>query len=102
MLYLIVPFLELFHLFSRAGASPAVPHLKQYLGAAAQRRHFALHVASLALLLAASLRPHVFAHVAALAFAASALAWLANLIAIVRVYTRHRGIVARIAEGQAA
>lgn len=74
MLYRIVPFLAWFHLFSRAGASPAVPHLKQYLGAATQRRHFALHVASLALLLAASLRPHVFAHVAALAFAASALA----------------------------
>jgi hypothetical protein len=102
MLYRIVPFLAWFHLFSRAGASPAVPHLKQYLGAAAQRRHFVLHVASLALLLAASLRPHVFAQVAALAFAASALAWLANLIAVVRVYTRHRGIVARIAEGQAA
>ena len=102
MLYRIVPFLAWFHLFARAGASPAVPHLKQYLGDAAQRRHFVLHAASLALLLAATLRPHAFAHVAALAFAASALAWLANLIAIVRVYTRHLGIVARIAEGHAA
>ncbi|HEX8013351.1 MAG TPA: hypothetical protein VF814_20895 [Casimicrobiaceae bacterium] len=94
MLYRIVPFLAWFHLYTRAGASPHVPHLKDYLADGLQRRQLWLHIASIALLVAATLWPPALARVAAVVLAASALQWLLNLLAIVRVYTRHVGAIA--------
>lgn len=97
MLYRIVPFLAWFHLYSRAGASPYVPHLKDYLAESRQRRQLALHVASIALLAAAAAWPEALARAGAAVFAVSAMHWLANLLAIVRVYARHAAVLPAVA-----
>jgi hypothetical protein len=97
MLYRIVPFLAWYHLYARAGPSPYVPHLKDYLAETSQRRQLWLHVTATAMLLAATAWPELLARPAAVALAASAAQWLLNLVAIVRVYTRHRAALAQTA-----
>jgi hypothetical protein len=89
MFYRIMPFLAWFHLYTRAGASPLVPHLKQYLAESWQRRQLALHLAWIAVAVLATAWPQAAARVAAVALAASALQWLVNLLAIFRVYAHH-------------
>jgi hypothetical protein len=86
MLYRIVPFIAWFHLYTLAGASPGMPNVKDYLTESRQRAQFALHAAAVVLLVVALVLPDVAARIAALAFMTSALAWQANLVAIVRVY----------------
>lgn len=102
MLYRIVPFLAWYHLYSEAGASPHVPHLKDYLAESRQRTQLALHVAAIVLLVAATAWPQALAIPATAVFAASALQWLANLVSIVRVYVRYHKALAQPAQSQAA
>jgi hypothetical protein len=89
MLYKIVPFLAWLHLQARAGVQ--APNVREYLDERRQRRQLWLHVASIALLAAAALSPGLFAYVAVLAFAASALQWVSNLLAIALEYRKHAG-----------
>lgn len=95
MLYKIVPFLAWLHLQERLGAQ--VPNVRQYLDERKQRRQLWLHLSSLALLAAAAAAPQVFAYAAALAFAASALQWGSNLLAIALEYRRFSPASARSA-----
>jgi hypothetical protein len=85
MLYKIVPFLAWFHLQAAVGPKRA-PHMKKILPDAAQRVHFGLHVAAVALLVAAALRPWPLVYPAAAALAISALVLLGNLLAAMRLY----------------
>lgn len=96
MLYRIMPFLAWFHLYTRAGASPRIPHLKQYLAERRSRWQLALHLATIALAALATAWPQAAARAAAVALAASALLWLLNLLAIVRVYVRHAAMLAPV------
>ena len=85
MLYKIVPFLAWFHLQASLGPKRA-PHMKKILPDAAQRAHFRLHVAAVALLLAAVVWPQSLSYVAGLALALSAVVLLRNLIVSARRY----------------
>lgn len=86
MLYKIVPFLAWLHLQARLGSQ--VPNVRQYLDERKQRRQLWLHLSALALLVAAALAPPFFAYPAALVFAASALQWSSNLLAITLEYRK--------------
>jgi hypothetical protein len=94
MLYKIAPFLAWFHLQAQGGAGRQVPHVKQYLADSKQRRQWWLHLAALALMIAATVWPAAFARAAALLFGASALQLFANLVAIAREYRRQLGLLA--------
>jgi len=94
MLYKIAPFLAWFHLQSSGGAGRQVPHVKHYLSDRMQQRQLWLHLAALALMIAAVAWPAVFARAAALLFGASALQLFANLVAIAREYRRQLGLLA--------
>lgn len=94
MLYKIMPFLAWFHLQASGGAGRQVPHVKHYLGDDLQQRQLWLHLAALALMIAAVIRPAVFAQAAALVFGASALQLFANLFAIAREYRRQLALLA--------
>jgi hypothetical protein len=85
MLYKIVPFLAWFHLQAAIGPKRA-PHVKKLLPDAAQRLHFAVHAAAVALLLAALAWPESFVYPAALTLAVSAVALLRNLVIAARRY----------------
>lgn len=86
MLYKIIPFLAWLHLQARLGAR--APNVRQYLDEGKQRRQLWLHLAALTLLAGAVAAPHYFAYPAAVAFAASALQWGSNLLAITSAYRR--------------
>jgi hypothetical protein len=94
MLYKIMPFLAWFHLQASGGAGRQVPHVKHYLGDDLQQRQLWLHLAALALMIAAVVRPALFAQAAALVFGASALQLFANLFAIAREYRRQLALLA--------
>jgi hypothetical protein len=85
MLYKIVPFLAWFHLQAAVGPKRA-PHMKKILPDAAQRVHFGLHAAAVALLLASVVWPQPLARIAGLALALSAVALLRNLVVAARRY----------------
>jgi len=93
MLYKIVPFLAWFHLQASGGAGRQVPHVKQYLADRLQQRQLWLHLAALALMIAAVIRPAAFAQGAALAFGASALQLFVNLLAVAREYRRQLALL---------
>ncbi len=94
MLYKIVPFLAWFHLQASGGAGRQVPHVKHYLADNPQQRQLRLHLAALALMIAAVAWPAIFARAAALVFGASALQLFANLVAIAREYRRQLALLA--------
>lgn len=88
MLYKIVPFLVWFHLQSQAMGKVIVPNVKEILPDKIARRQLWVHMAALALLLAAALWPVLFAYPAALAFGIS-FGWLwLNLFYAWRVYRK--------------
>ncbi len=86
MLYKIIPFLAWFHLQARLGAR--APNVRQYLDDAKQRRQLWLHLAAVSLLAGAVLAPQWLAYPAAAAFAASALQWGGNLLAMAERYRK--------------
>jgi hypothetical protein len=91
MLYKIVPFLAWFHLQAAVGPKRA-PHMKKILSDAAQRAHFGLHAAAVAVLLAAVAWPEPLARIAGLALALSAAALLRNLVVAARRYRSDSGL----------
>jgi hypothetical protein len=95
MLYKIVPFLAWFHLQAAVGPKGA-PHMKKILPDAAQRVHFGLHAAAVALLLAAVVWPQPLAHFAGLVLAVSAAALLRNLAVAARRYRSDAGTGGRL------
>lgn len=90
MLYKIVPFLVWYHLQSAISQRGLVPNVKQVLPDSVTIRQFFVHLAALAILLAAVLRPGILTHVAGCAFAVSSAWLLANLIGATRMYRRIR------------
>jgi hypothetical protein len=84
MLYKIVPFLAWFHLQSVARNAGPVPTMKKMLGEADQRLQFRVHVAALALLVAAIVQPGVLVYPAALALGASGVLLEVNLLRVLR------------------
>jgi hypothetical protein len=89
MLYKIVPFLNWLHLQNLCGLQAIPPTMHQMIPEKAMRGQFHLHLAALALLLAAVWLP-VLARPAGLLFALAS-AWLGwNLIGAVRAYARFR------------
>lgn len=89
MLYKIVPFLNWLHLQNLCGLQATPPTMHQMIPEKAMRGQFRLHLAALALLLAAVWLP-ALARPAGLAFALAS-AWLGwNLLGAVRVYARFR------------
>ncbi len=85
MLYKIMPFLAWFHLQSRTGAGRLVPNMKKMLGEPDQRFQFRVHVAALALLVAAVAWPGVLVYPAALALGAAGVLLEVNLLKVVYV-----------------
>lgn len=88
MLYKIVPFLLWYDLQARPGmVRKTLPGIRALLPDRAAKQQFWLHLAALALLVAATLAPQLLARVAAVAFGLSSLqlwlnlmrAWLAHL-----------------------
>lgn len=94
MLCKIVPFLVWFHLQSKAGPGGDVPNMRSLLPEKGQRLQLRLHLAALALCVAAALLPSVFAYPAALAFGAASVAVLWNILAVVRTYRTLAGAIA--------
>lgn len=89
MLYKIVPFLNWLHLQNLCGLQAIPPTMHQMIPEKAMRGQLHLHLAALALLLAAVWLP-VLARPAGLLFALSS-AWLGwNLFGAVRVYVRFK------------
>lgn len=88
MLYKIVPFLTWFHLQSLSGAGCFVPNMKKMLSDADQRLQFRIHVAALALVLAAVVWPGVLVYPAALVLGASGALLEVNLLKVLR-YVRN-------------
>jgi hypothetical protein len=98
MLYKIVPFLNWLHLQNLYGLKAAPPTMHQMIPEPAMRWQFRLHLAALAVLLAAIWLP-VLARPAGLLFALSC-AWLGwNLLGAVRVYRHFRNRI-RAAAGE--
>ena len=88
MLYKIVPFLTWFHLQPLTGAGRLVPNMKEMLSDADQRLQFRVHVAALALLIAAVVWPSVLVYPAALTLGASGALLEVNLLKVLR-YVRN-------------
>lgn len=87
MLYKIVPFLNWLHLQKQAKPGPAVPNMRQMIPESRMKMQFRLHLAALALLLAAVALPPLI-YPAALALIASCF-WLEwNLIVATRMYAK--------------
>ena len=82
MLYKIMPFLVWFHLQSMTGAGRIVPNMKQILGESDQRLQFRVHVAALALLLAAVAWPAMLVYPAAPALGAAGVLLEVNLLKV--------------------
>lgn len=92
MLYQIVPFLLWYHLQRTvAGGCRSVPGVRKIIPETWGRRQFGLHLAALALLLAACQRPDLLARPAAGLMLASSLALIFNLGYALRLYWRLRG-----------
>ncbi|KQV90314.1 permease [Massilia sp. Root351] len=92
MLYQIVPFLLWYHLQSTLpGGCRSVPGVRKIIPEAWAQRQFGLHLAALALLLAACRRPDLLARPAAGMMLASCLALMFNLGYALRLYWRLRG-----------
>lgn len=85
MLYKIMPFLVWFHLQSLTRAGRPVPNMKKILGESDQRLQFRVHVAALALLVAAVAWPAVLVYLAALALGASGALLEVNLLKVLCV-----------------
>ena len=85
MLYKIMPFLTWFHLQSRTGAGRLVPNMKRMLCESDQRLQFRIHVAALALLVAAVAWPTVLVYPAALALGAAGALLEVNLLKVLYV-----------------
>lgn len=91
MLCKIVPFLAWFHLQAKMGVRGALPNVKAMLPDKAQRLQLRLHLAALALCVAAAVVPSVFAYPAALGFGAASMSLLWNMICVVRIYRNFCG-----------
>jgi hypothetical protein len=92
MLYQIVPFLLWYHLQSTLpGGCRSVPGVRKIIPEAWAQRQFGLHLAALALLLAACQRPDLLARPAAGMLLISCLALIFNLGYALRLYWRLRG-----------
>jgi hypothetical protein len=88
MLYKIVPFLAWFHLQAQLLGRAKAPNIKQLLPDAPVRRQRWVFLATLLLLLAATVHPAVFTYAAALALGATGV-WLGvNLWSVARMYRR--------------
>jgi hypothetical protein len=85
MLYKIMPFLSWFHLQALAGTGRPAPNMRKILGESDQRLQFRVHVAALALLVAAVAWPVVFVYPAALALGAAAVLLQMNLLKVLYV-----------------
>lgn len=97
MLYKIAPFLVWFHLQSTVTGRATVPHMRKILSEQGQRAQLRVHLAALALLLAAPWWPPL-AYPAGLALGASMALLLRNLVAVARAY---RETLERAAAGNA-
>lgn len=94
MLYQIVPFLLWYHLQTTLpGGCRSVPGVRKIIPEAWAQRQFGLHLAALALLLAACQRPELLARPAAGMMLASCLALAFNLGYALRLYRRLRGAI---------
>lgn len=92
MLYKIVPFLAWFHLQAQLQAKAGtIPNMKQMIDEKNLRLQFRLHLAALALLVAAVAWPAALYMPAGIVFALSALMLLVNLSAALRRYLQHGG-----------
>jgi hypothetical protein len=88
MLYKIVPFLAWFHLQAQLLGRAKAPNIKQLLPDAPVRRQRWVFLATLLLLLAATVHAAVFTYPAALALGATGV-WLGvNLWSVARIYRR--------------
>ncbi len=85
MLYKIVPFLAWFHLQSLIGAGRLAPSMKKMLDESDQRLQFRVHVAALALLVAALAWPAALVYPAALALGAAGALLEVNLLKVLYV-----------------
>lgn len=93
MLYKIVPFLLWYDLQSRAGMErKTLPGIRALLPDRGAKQQFWLHLAALALLVAATLAPQLLARVAAAAFGLSSLQLWLNLM---RAWLAHRRATAQ-------
>lgn len=93
MLYKIVPFLLWYDLQSRPGMDrKTMPGIRALLPDRAAKQQFWLHLAALALLVAATLAPQLLARVAAAAFGLSSLQLWLNLV---RAWLAHRRVTAQ-------
>lgn len=95
MLYKIVPFLAWFHLQAQLQAKAGtIPNMKQMIDEKNMRLQFRLHLAALALLVAAAAWPAALHMPAGIVFALSALMLWRNLFAALRRYLQHSGRLA--------
>lgn len=92
MLYKIVPFLAWFHLQAQLQAKAGtIPNMKQMIDEKRMRLQFRLHLATLALLIAAVAWPAALHVPAGIVLALSALMLLGNLSSALRRYLQHGG-----------
>lgn len=92
MLYKIVPFLAWFHLQAQLMAKAGtIPNMKQMIDEKRMRLQFRLHIAALALSVAAVAWPAALHMPAGIVLALSALMLMINLSAALRRYLRHGG-----------
>jgi len=92
MLYKIVPFLAWFHLQAQLQAKAGtIPNMKQMIDEKKLRLQFRLHLAALALLVAAVAWPAALHMPAGIALALSALMLWGNLSSALRRYLQHGG-----------
>ena len=95
MLYKIVPFLAWFHLQAQLQArAGTIPNMKQMIDEKNMRWQLRLHLAALALLVAAVAWPNALHIPAGIVFALSALMLLSNLSAALRRFQQHGGRLA--------
>ena len=92
MLYKILPFLAWFHLQSRTQApAGTIPNMKSFLPEVRARRQFAVHVATLGLLLLGTLSGGPWRYAAAAGVCLSALMLTANLWGVWRLFRAQSG-----------
>ncbi len=95
MLYKIVPFLAWFHLQAQLRAKAGtIPNMKQMIDEKKMRWQFRLHLAALALLVAAVAWPNALHIPSGIALALSSLLLWANLQSVLRRFLRHGGSLA--------
>ena len=92
MLYKILPFLAWFHLRTQTGApSSQIPNMKQFIPDSQQRRHFWLHLLTVALLVPTPFLPGAFAILGWGLLALSALQLLRQIRAVKASFLAHNG-----------